>query len=142
MNLAWKLSAGLASLLHVLFFLLESVLFTRPNVFTAFKLDATQAETVRLWAFNQGFYNLFLAVGCVAGIALVSKCRTSGRTLVAFSCACMLGAGIVLVASDPTLAGAALVQGVPPLVAIVFLFRTRAQSSRGSEGDSDSGSGQ
>ena len=128
MKLAWRLAAGLAGLLHVLFFLMESVLFTRPDVYQGFKLDATQVETVRLWAFNQGFYNLFLALGCLVGIALASERRTTGRTLVSFTCACMFGAGVVLVASAPELAGAAAVQAVPPLVALVCLYLTRSET--------------
>jgi putative membrane protein len=71
-------------------------------------------------AFNQGFYNLFLALGIAGGLGLIATGRVAeGRAIVLFACACMAAAGVVLVASNPRfLAGAALQAG-PPLVAIV-----------------------
>jgi putative membrane protein len=75
---------------------------------------------VRPMAFNQGFYNLFLAIGIAAGLVLVAGGNAvTGRPVIQFSCACMVGAGIVLVASNRSFAAAAALQAVPPLVAIV-----------------------
>ncbi len=64
--------ALVAALLHVGFFYLESIAFARPRTWARFGL-ATQAEAdvVRPMAFNQGFYNLFLALGVVAGLVLI-----------------------------------------------------------------------
>ena len=107
--------AGVAAALHVLFFLFESVLFGRPSTQRRFHVEADQADAVRPWAFNQGFYNLFLAAGIVAGVVM------QARLLVLFPCACMLGAGIVLAFTDRRMLRAALTQAVPPLVAIVVL---------------------
>jgi putative membrane protein len=106
---------GLAAALHVVFFLLESVLWTRPPVRRRFRLSAEHAEIVRPMAFNQGFYNLFLAVGAVVGIV------TSSVPMAAFACAVMAGAAVVLVATDRAFLPAAAVQGVPPAVALVLL---------------------
>ena len=43
-------------------------------------------------AYNQGFYNLFLAVGAVTGLVLYGAGReTAGTTAAVFACACMAG---------------------------------------------------
>ena len=120
MLLAAKVFAGLAAALHVVFFLFESVLFTRPDVYARFKLTAEQAETVRVWALNQGFYNLLLAIGCFVGIALAGTKPRIGWTLIVHACLVMVGAGIVLVASEPSLVGGAVVQAGPPTVGLIL----------------------
>ncbi len=113
-----------AAAIHVWFFVLESLIFARPTVWGRFGLrSAEAAETVRPMAFNQGFYNLFLAAGVVGGLLLVAGGhQAAGSAIVAFACACMLGAGVVLGATNRRLAGAAAMQAVPPLIAIVAAF--------------------
>ena len=105
----------LAAALHVGFFGMESLLFTRPPVRRRFGLSAADAEVVRPMAYNQGFYNLFLAVGAVVGVV------TSSVPVAAFACAVMAGAAVVLVTTDRKFLPAAAVQGVPPLLALVLL---------------------
>jgi putative membrane protein len=121
MNLASQAFALLAAALHVLVFFMESVWFMRPKVHRRFgAATAADAEARRLFAFNQGFYNLFLAIGIFCGLALLHSGGnvTVGRTLVLFSCACMLGAGVVLFfsAGRPMLR-AAVMQAIFPLLA-------------------------
>ena len=71
-------------------------------------------------AFNQGFYNLFLAVGIVAGsCSSPPGSSDAGRAIVLFACACMVGAGVVLLATDRRFLTAAAIQAGPPLLAIV-----------------------
>jgi putative membrane protein len=120
-------AAVVAAVIHVLFFVLESVLFRRPAVWRRFGIASQRdADTIGPWALNQGFYNLFLALGGFAGaIAVGLGDDTIGRTLIAFASACMLGAGLVLVITGgrPFLRAAA-VQAVPPLVALAALVLT------------------
>ena len=118
------LAAGAAALIHLWFFALESVLFSRPTVFRRFGLrSAEDAAIVRPMAFNQGFYNLFLAAGIVVGLVLVGAGqRDAGRAIVLFACACMVGAGIVLYATDRRFLTAAAIQAGPPLLALVTAF--------------------
>ena len=117
-------AAAAAALIHVWFFALESVLFSRPTVFRRFGLgSADDAALVRPMAFNQGFYNLFLAAGIVGGLVLVAAGqRDAGRAIVLFACACMVGAGIVLYATDRRFLTAATIQAGPPLLALVTAF--------------------
>jgi putative membrane protein len=120
MNLLLQLSAGLAALFHVLFFLEESVLWMRPAIHhRTFGLSLEDARTVRLFTFNQGFYNLFLAVGAAGGLwAAALGHAVEGRAVAAFALASMAAAALVLIASKRSLWLGALVQGVPPVVAL------------------------
>jgi putative membrane protein len=74
-----------------------------------------------LFAFNQGFYNLFLAIGTFAGLGLVLAGHArSGLTLVSWNCLSMVGAAIVLVTSAPQMRRGALIQGAAPLLFLVL----------------------
>jgi putative membrane protein len=114
--------AIIAGALHVVFFMLESVLFRRPFVQKAFLVRPENADAVRSWAFNMGFYNLFLAAGTIAGVILLHTGSVPvGRALALFGCASMFLAAIVLFVSDPRpsrLRSVAL-QGVAPLIVIL-----------------------
>ena len=69
MPLVAQLAALLAAAIHVWFFVVESLLFGRPGVAARFGLRTDeQIAAVRPMAFNQGFYNLFLAIGIVVGV--------------------------------------------------------------------------
>ena len=102
MPLIATLAALLAAGLHVLFFVLESVTFGQPRVAARFGLTTPeQIAAVRPMAYNQGFYNLFLALGIVGGLVLVaSGSADAGRAIVLFACACMVGAGLVLISTN------------------------------------------
>lgn len=120
MNVVAQIAALGAGLIHVMIFAFESLLFLRPDVHKRFLVQASDAPTVKPWAFNQGFYNLFLAVGSIGGIIVVwFGDELVGRTLVLFACGSMVAAAVVLVASDRRMIRAAAVQGVLPLVALI-----------------------
>jgi putative membrane protein len=117
--------ASIAILFHVLAFVMESLLFMRPQVYKRFQCqDEAQAQATRLFAFNQGFYNLFLAAGCVAGLLLWRQGNAvAGATLVMFACACMLGAGLVLLYTSPgRMWRPALYQALPPAIVLATYF--------------------
>ena len=121
--------AVLAGLVHVYIFVIESLRFTTPSTMRAFGIRSIEdARTMRLWAFNQGFYNLFLAViaimGAVASLASANgtTAHTVGLTLIWTAVSCMLAAAVVLVASDHSKVRGALVQGTFPVLTIVALL--------------------
>ena len=114
--------AGVAALVHVYVFVLESLVWTGPRARATFGTTPAEAETTRPLAFNQGFYNLFLAVEILLGTVLVAAGhRAVGATLVLVGAGSMVAAGLVLLLSDRTKARAALVQLVVPLLAVVAL---------------------
>ena len=114
--------AGLAGLLHVYIFTMESLTWTSPRTRATFGTTAEEAETTKLLAFNQGFYNLFLAIVTGIGIAAVALGHNAiGAALVFAGVGSMACAAIVLLASSPDKARAALTQGTFPVIAIVLL---------------------
>ena len=118
--LLW-LAAIAAGIVHILIFSMESLLWTTPGVRARFRQSPEQAEATRLFAFNQGFYNLFLALGIFAGLAAVLTGHPRvGWTLVYWNCAFMLGAAVVLAGSAPGMRRGAVIQGVAPLVVLAI----------------------
>jgi putative membrane protein len=118
--------AGLAGLLHVLFFVMETLLFRRTAVYRRFGVHTQEeADAAAFGMYNQGFYNLFLGLGTLVGVVgTVGDWRPQGPTLVVYGCLFMLGAAIVLVAGRPSMARAAAVQGVLPALALLALLTT------------------
>lgn len=112
--------ALIAAVAHIAAFVVESLLFQRPSVQRLLLRDASDSAGVRIWAFNQGFYNLFVAAGAVAGVILwATGDETVGRALVIYTCAFMALAGLVLFASDRALWRGMIGQSGPPLVGLV-----------------------
>src|SRR5690348_775768 len=108
--------AALAGLLHVYIFVLESVRCAHSATRRVFGTTPEIAATARPMAYNQGFYNLFLAVGALLGAGLAPGTRAVGLTLLLFACGSMLAAALVLLLSDRTKARAAVIQGTFPLL--------------------------
>jgi putative membrane protein len=126
-GLAWvlvvgQIFAGLAALTHVYIWVLESVLWSTPSTYRTFGVrSAEEAETLRPMAYNQGFYNLFLAFGVVVGIVLtwVDEFHMAGLAVMLFACLSMVLAAVVLITSNRRMARAALVQGAFPLLSLI-----------------------
>jgi putative membrane protein len=120
MAVMW-LAAILAGVVHVLIFCMESLWWTTPKVRERFRQAPEQADATKLFAFNQGFYNLFLAIGTFAGLALILMGHPgSGLTLVSWNCLSMVGAALVLAASAPQMRRGALIQGGAPLLFLLL----------------------
>ena len=116
---------ALAAVLHVYIFLMEAAWWTRPKIWQRFGLASqTEAETTRVLAYNQGFYNLFLAFGAIIGLFLYfGGPERAGAALILFSTASMFVAAIVLTTSGPGKLRSAVTQGTLPLIGfILFLF--------------------
>jgi putative membrane protein len=114
--------AALAALLHVYIFTMESLTWTSKRTRATFGTTAEEAETTKLLAFNQGFYNLFLAI--VSGIGIVAMLtghRDVGAALVFAGVGSMAAAAIVLVLSALDKARSAVIQGLFPVIAVVLL---------------------
>ncbi|MFE5703017.1 DUF1304 domain-containing protein [Rhodococcus koreensis] len=131
MTVVAQIATLVAAGVHLLAFVWESLLFRRPSVHEGiFRIPGGDVPAAHLWAFNVGFYNLFLASGAVAGVVLWwSGHDIPGRTLVVYTCLFMFLAGIALAASDRMALSrqrgdgvvGALSQSAPPLVALISL---------------------
>jgi putative membrane protein len=114
--------AALAALLHVYIFTMESLTWTSPRTRATFGTTAEEAETTKLLAFNQGFYNLFLAIVSGIGIAAIAVGHNAvGAALIFAGVGSMAAAAIVLLLSAPGKARAASTQGTFPVIAIALL---------------------
>src|SRR5262245_32067876 len=111
MNAVTQIFALLAGIIHVAIFLMESAFFSRPGIERIFLGGAASSPQLKIFAFNQGFYNLFLAVGAIGGVIAGNK------SITLFCCACMLGAGLVLIASQRRMWRGAVGQIVPAGIA-------------------------
>src|SRR6476619_3558066 len=114
--------AGLAALLHVYIWVMESLTWTSARTRATFGTTQEEALATKELAFNQGFYNLFLAIVTAVGvICVIAGHRPVGAALVFAGVGSMLAAAAVLLASSPDKARAAITQGTFPLIAVVLL---------------------
>lgn len=121
MILAGLVLAALAAALHVFIFYLESFAWT-TRARGVFGTSVEEAQVTRELAFNQGFYNLFLAIAVALGIVVHAVGHEAvGLTLVLTGVGSMLAASLVLLLSSPDKARAAVNQGVLPALAIALL---------------------
>lgn len=129
----------LAALIHVAIFFLESVLWDKPGVWRRFGLRSqAEADVVQPMAFNQGFYNLFLAIGAGIGLILIGTANqigslslhTAGLWLLLFALGCMVLASVVLLATNRRLWRAVLIQGATPALGMALLVAGIATASR------------
>ena len=130
MTAAIKLFVVLAGLLHVAIFAMESLFFMHESIYSRFLIaSAEHAQIVSLFAYNQGWYNLFLAIAALLGAIFTNTLpKNVGASLCVYACLSMLAAALVLAFSAPELLRAAFVQGLFPLLALVlFLLSTKSK---------------
>jgi putative membrane protein len=114
--------AGLAALLHVYIWVMESLTWTSARTRAAFGTTEEQAVATKELAFNQGFYNLFLAIVTAVGLVLGAfEHYDAALALIFAGTGSMLAAALVLLVSSPDKARAAITQGILPLIAIVLI---------------------
>jgi len=114
--------AGLAAVLHVYIWVMESLTWTSARTRATFGITEEEALATKELAFNQGFYNLFLAIVTFVGLVLGGlEYYDVGLALIFAGTGSMLAAAVVLLVSSPDKARAAVTQGILPLIAIVLL---------------------
>ncbi|MFF2662033.1 DUF1304 domain-containing protein [Kitasatospora sp. NPDC058032] len=120
MNAVSQVFALIAAAVHLVVWPLESFLYGHPRVRRLLTASTSDAPQVRLWRVNVGFYNLFLALGLVAGLVALHRGEpVVGRTLITCLSAFMIAAGTTLVVSEPRLWPGALGQALPPAVVLL-----------------------
>lgn len=114
-----KFIALIPALLHLYIFWIETWGWGKPSSTRAFGVKTEEVETLRPWAFNQGWYNLFLAVAVLVGLVWGGAV---GTALAAYGTGSMVAAAAVLIVSNPSKARSALLQGVPSLVGLAAVL--------------------
>ncbi len=114
---------GLAALLHLFIFWLESFAWATPRARAVFGTTEAEAAATKQLALNQGFYNLFLALMVACGVVLtLSGQSAAGIALVLAGAGSMAAASLVLFCSDRSKAAAALKQGTVPALGVVAVL--------------------
>lgn len=122
MTTAALVLAGIAAALHVFIWTMESITWKQPGTWKRFGLESqADADTTAPMAYNQGYYNLFLAVVAIVGIVLVVAAERddAGWALVIAACASMAAASLVLLSTGAGYARAAATQGTVPALAVI-----------------------
>jgi putative membrane protein len=122
--IAGSVFAAIAALIHIYIFVLESVQWSKESTRRVFGVrSAADAELMKPLAFNQGFYNLFLALGVIAGLILILTGGASavGYGVAVFALLSMVMAAVVLISSNPKMLRSAAIQGVAPLIGVALL---------------------
>jgi putative membrane protein len=123
MNAVTQFFVIVTGVVHAWAWLMESVLWRKPAVQRMMLHHEDSSDGVRLWAFNQGFYNLFFALGAVGGVIAYRLGHHAAGTAVAlFTCASMAIAGLVLWVSDHSLWKGAIGQSSAPLAALIVAW--------------------
>lgn len=112
----------LAVAIHMYIWILESFLWTKPRTTKLFGVSHKEAVVSRKLAFNQGFYNLFLACVALSGaIWLLVSHDTVGYALIIAGAGPMVLAGLVLLLTKGDTLRPALVQLLAPLAGIILI---------------------
>lgn len=114
-----------------MFFVLEVIFWMQPFVYTILlemfnnppkTLDfSTHALVLKKLFINQGFYNLFFAVGGLAGLYYLNKNKAVGYALITFVCFSAVGAGIILAITSKAYI-LAFLQTVPAAFALFKVY--------------------
>jgi len=115
-HLASIVSVAVVALLHVVFFILESFLWTKPFGRRVVGFSAELAESTASLALNQGVYNSFLAAGLIWGL-VAHECALCIKV---FFLSCVVIAGVVggLTAKRSIL----VIQALPGAVALLLVL--------------------
>lgn len=116
------IAAILAGLLHVFIFYMESITWTSEKARSTFGMTKEEANNTKEMAFNQGFYNLMLAVETLFGVCFMFFGNVIGKPLAIFGILSMFSAAALLFFSSPDKRSAAIKQGTLPLIALILLF--------------------
>jgi putative membrane protein len=119
----------LPAVIHVYIFALESLLWDRPSTRRVFGISSDEAKATKLFAWNQGFYNLLLAIAIIVGwflrhgVLAMSDGVLAGNVLIIYGLVSISIAGVVLFLSARRLWRSALVQVVPALLGLIVLAK-------------------
>ena len=123
MNTLAHLTAALAALIHLYIYWLERHAYGSARFCRTFNIAERDLPALRAPFHNLALYNLMQALGVLAGITLrladIAPAVATGLLLTPL--ATMSAAGIYLYTTAPDKRRPALVQAVPPLVALIAL---------------------
>jgi putative membrane protein len=119
MKLLATLLVAFVAVMHIGILVLEMFFWDSPTGHRIFGLTSETAKTTLVLAMNQGLYNGFLAAGLIWGIV---KSRVDVKI---FFLVCVVVAGVFGgLTAKPSIM---FTQGLPALIALIFVWLTRAK---------------
>ncbi|MGP4033827.1 DUF1304 family protein [Pseudarthrobacter sp. 1C304] len=110
-------------ILLILVGILESFFFRNQRFHRLFLIKPEDTETVRMWVFNLGFYNMIWGVGAIIGAVLLTGPEpAAGQALLLFASLGHVLLGIILVLSERRLWASAIAEALLPAVIAVLLL--------------------
>lgn len=118
MTIISNILLGLIALLHFLFFILETFLWTTPVGLKVFGHSLESALSSKVLAANQGLYNVFLMAGIIWGV--IHPIVIFGNQIKYFFLLCIVVAGVY----GGFTVGKKIffIQAAPALLGILFLI--------------------
>lgn len=119
MTVAAVVCGVIAAVLHIFIFYLEVFAWSKPIARKIFGPQSSQElEITSFYAYNQGVYNLALAVVAGVGAAVVPVAAICGLSLIMAGCGSMTAAAVALGVKSARHRGAAIKQGLFPVCAV------------------------
>lgn len=110
-------------ILLILVGILESFFFRNQRFYRLFLIKPEDTETVRMWVFNLGFYNMIWGVGAIIGaVLLTGQEPAAGKALLLFASLGHVLLGLILVLSERRLWASAIAEALLPAVIAVLLL--------------------
>jgi uncharacterized membrane protein len=101
---------------------LEAFQYRNERWYSLFHIRSEDADTVRLWVVNLGFYNIMFGLGAIAGVILtLTGVVAAGIGIVAFVCVSHIVLGLVLIVVDRSLWPSGASQAIVPAAVLVAL---------------------
>ena len=103
--------------------IMESFFIRDQRLHRLFLVKPDDIETVRLWTFNLGFYNVIWGIGAIAGaLVLGGADAAAGEALLMFTCVAHVALGLILFLSERRLWGNAIAEAILPLIITILLL--------------------
>jgi putative membrane protein len=103
--------------------IMESFFIRDQRLHRLFLVKPDDIETVRLWTFNLGFYNVIWGIGAIAGaLVLGGADAVAGEALLMFTCVAHVALGLILFLSERRLWGNAIAEALLPLIITILLL--------------------
>lgn len=99
---------------------LEAFQYRNQRWFSMFRIRPDEADAVRLWVVNLGFYNIVYGLGAIAGVILTwAGLPSAGTGIVVFVCISHIVLAAVLLAVDRRLWRNSVYEAILPIAVLV-----------------------
>jgi uncharacterized membrane protein len=122
MNVVAQVLAALLGIVLIGVGVLEAFQYRNERWFSIFRIRAEDADAVRLWVVNLGFYNIVFGLGAIVGVLLTLwGLPGAGVGIVTFVCIAHIVLALVLLVVDRSLWRNSVYEAVLPVAVLIAL---------------------